>query len=1370
MAQVIGKVNELDGSFFVRNAEGKISVLNEGDTLYDGDVILGSGSNSNSNFAKVLLADNSKTINIFGDSQQLFDETMLTSELSSETVVLDDELNESLLLEAVDETLVPEDGQEQATLTLEEIENLSEAAAGDETTENTEVLSARLENRTGAEVDVNTDLRDSSTFGGGLLVDDPEAEVIEPLEEIANPLISVVATKDTAYEQSYFLSQQVESDDELDTLQFTVSQDVVSTLNVFVDVNLNLGEAEVEDFAFIQYTNTSGSLITLSSQADIQNFVDNGITISIPAGSTTAPIVSLFIANDTIYEISEQLSLVISNPVNGTLGTNTEAFGTIFDDNRDNESDKPTVKIVATDDSAIEGVSNDTIVFEISQNNLSEFETKVIAKLDLNEVELVDIDSITYTDAGGTATVLSAGQITSLTDGTGLEVLIPIGSSGKPIFTINVADDDVYEGSESLSMNISGAENAYLGVTSDTATIIDNEEKPSLSINDRTVDEDAGTMTFTVTLSGEADADVTFTYATSDGTAIAGSDYTAVGGTGTITAGTTSTTIVVPILDDDVYENTESFNMNLSAPSVNATIADGLGVGTITDNEEKPSLSINDRTVDEDAGTMTFTVTLSGEADADVTFTYATSDGTAIAGSDYTAVGGTGTITAGTTSTTIVVPILDDDVYENTESFNMNLSAPSVNATIADGLGVGTILEDQVKPVVSIEATDDSAVEGTPSDTIVFTVTQDKESALDTTVKLDLDLGTVETEDITSIVYTNSSGVVVTLDDSTEINNFVTNGDTLKISAGNTSAPVITITVADDLVYEVSETLTMSISTPVNATLGTSSDTATIVDNEDKPTLSIDDVIVNELAGTMTFTVTLSGEAAEDVTFDYISNDVTATAGADYTAVSGQGTITAGTLTTTIDVPILDDNIEELYESLTIDLSNPSANATIFDNQGVGTIVDDDSENLFGKIVINEISLEEVNGTPPFIEIVSIVDNASETTKDTMAILALEIVGENGQILVIDPGFINNTLPAKGFLMVYEDGTWETYTSNNNLNKSGTWSGTLYDDSNPNGIAYVPNTHTFDFGDSTSDSLSVNLLQNGTDSIDYFIANNPVPDTTSYTLSDGTWTQPVGDFSNEYTTFDGTYTDDTYFSRVFREDGSVITDSHVASDWTTTSTTTEHAYNTTQVAALDPSAPDALDGQSVLFANNTGETLEGKDGPDFLIGGNGADTLNGGDHNDYLDGGSGADNLDGGAGDDTLLFDENDIKIDGGSNSSTDDDVLILDTNDGIDFSTLDNSVLKNIDTLDLNQNGDHTITKLSLQDVIDMTDSTDKTLRITGDSSDNVELKDSLAGSWTKDVLPDETIDSVTYDVYTNSEDSSYKVLVQVEITDTVI
>src|SRR5205085_350627 len=117
--------------------------------------------------------------------------------------------------------------------------------------------------------------------------------------------------------------------------------------------------------------------------------------------------------------------------------------------------------------------------------------------------------------------------------------------------------------------------------------------------------------TFTVTLSAASSQSVTVAYTTADGSATAGSDYLAASGTLTIPAGQTSGTITVLVNGDRLAEPTETFVVNLSAPT-NATIADGQGIGTILDDE--PRISINDVTVTEgNTGTVnaTFTVSLS---------------------------------------------------------------------------------------------------------------------------------------------------------------------------------------------------------------------------------------------------------------------------------------------------------------------------------------------------------------------------------------------------------------------------------------------------------------------------------------------------------------------------------------------------------------------------------------------------------------------------------------------------------------------------------------------------------------------------------------------------------------------------------------
>src|SRR6185369_6375356 len=112
-----------------------------------------------------------------------------------------------------------------------------------------------------------------------------------------------------------------------------------------------------------------------------------------------------------------------------------------------------------------------------------------------------------------------------------------------------------------------------------------------------------------------------------------GSDYTAGTGTLNFAAGVTTQTITVPITDDLLDELDEDFTVSLANPT-NATIADAVGVGTIVDNDATPSLSIDDVTVNENAGTATFTVTLSAASGQSVSVNYSMSDGSAGAG-DY---------------------------------------------------------------------------------------------------------------------------------------------------------------------------------------------------------------------------------------------------------------------------------------------------------------------------------------------------------------------------------------------------------------------------------------------------------------------------------------------------------------------------------------------------------------------------------------------------------------------------------------------------------------------------------------------------------------------------------------------------------------
>ena len=208
---------------------------------------------------------------------------------------------------------------------------------------------------------------------------------------------------------------------------------------------------------------------------------------------------------------------------------------------------------------------------------------------------------------------------------------------------------------------------------------------------------------------------VTVDYATADGTAQQGSDYAAASGTLQFAPGEASKTIPVPTVEDTVEEQTETFTVTLSNPS-GATIQDGTATGTITDDDGPvtalPLLNIIDDTVEEGEQAQ-FTVTLSRTSTRTVTVDYATADGTAEAGSDYTAASGTLQFAPGEASKTIPVPTVEDTVEEQTETFTVTLSNPS-GATIQDGTATGTITDDDglVTALPLLNIIDDTVQEG----------------------------------------------------------------------------------------------------------------------------------------------------------------------------------------------------------------------------------------------------------------------------------------------------------------------------------------------------------------------------------------------------------------------------------------------------------------------------------------------------------------------------------------------------------------------------------------------------------------------------------------------------------------------------------
>jgi VCBS repeat-containing protein len=193
------------------------------------------------------------------------------------------------------------------------------------------------------------------------------------------------------------------------------------------------------------------------------------------------------------------------------------------------------------------------------------------------------------------------------------------------------------------------------------------------------------------------------------------------------------------------------------------------------------------------------------------------------------------------------------------------------------------------------------------------------------------------------------------------------------------------VQVNGDVVFEANETFFVNLSSPVNATIADAQGVSTIVNDDAAPTLSIDDVTLAEgIAGTTIFTFTVTKIGATELTsiVDAQTADGTATAPSDYVAVA-LTTLTFAPTETSKQVTVLvnGDVVFEADETFFVNLSNPT-NATITDNQGLGTILNDDTAP---SLAINDVTLAEGNAGITAFTFTVTLTGATDVTASVVA-------------------------------------------------------------------------------------------------------------------------------------------------------------------------------------------------------------------------------------------------------------------------------------------------------------------------------------------------------------------------------------------------
>ena len=667
----------------------------------------------------------------------------------------------------------------------------------------------------------------------------------------------------------------------LPTVQFSAATATVAEDAGMATVTLELSSAATERITF--FVGTTGNTATFredyrSGLMVVFNVNDTMATASVP------------IVNDALVEPDETFTVALDAgqlPASVVLGAQFQIIVTI------DSEDMGSVEFASADLTVGEGDGNVSVEILLSGGTLVGADT-VIPLVTGNGTAL----------AGTHYTAVTSGTI--LAGGNSISVDIPILGDGvdnaNRMFTVSLGTPlptDITPGT----------------VTETTIEIID-DDVPSVMVSFESgtarVGEEAGPLTVTVQLNTSPSDETVVPIVTGDVTAVAGEDYTALAGAAamvTFASGATGAdlmqTVEVAITDDSVSEGNETFTLSFgSLPSgVTAGTPNSVTVTVVDDEVATVSFTGADAvSVAEDAGTVELTVELSETPSGAVQVMLQTADGTASAGSDYTALSGDEamvTFSAGATgaalSQTVSVAITDDDLDENDEMFTVSLGG--LPSGVGGGGTVTVTITDDDTPTVSFTGAAARTVAETVG-TVVLTV--------------ELDIAPVTT---LSIPVMTDDGTATMGEDYVRVSRNV-------VFAAGTAALMQTVSVAitDDEDDEDDETFTVALGTlPPGVAEGTVPSVTVTITDDDVPMVSFTEVgTVSEAESTVDLQVELDIIPLIALVIPVMTIDGTATAGSDYTALSGATvTFAAGTttLSQTVTVTLLPDTTSETDET-----------------------------------------------------------------------------------------------------------------------------------------------------------------------------------------------------------------------------------------------------------------------------------------------------------------------------------------------------------------------------------------------------------------------------------------------------------------------
>ena len=551
--------------------------------------------------------------------------------------------------------------------------------------------------------------------------------------------------------------------------------------------------------------------------------------------------------------------------------------------------------------------------------------------------------------------------------------------------TVTIAAVDNAKDEHDKSVIVSGSaanDDLVTGPANLTLTITDDDAAPTVSIAAASVTEgpagSTATLAIPVSLSAASGKQVTVPYEEgTGGTATAGTDYTALSpGSLTIAAGETSGTIDVSVTGDGDAEPDETVKVVLTG-SVNAALGTATGTGTIVDDDPSATsaLVLTPSTIDESgAGNEArVTATLSQAVNGATTVTVSAAAGTNAEAGDFTlSTAKTLTIAAGATTSTgaVTITAVDNSDAELDKSVTVSGTVDNGNVSAPDAVTL-TIADDDRPPTPTLFIDAPKVAEGGPDDPM-------KSNSLTWTVTL---TPASDREVRVSITLDREAGTATAGTDHGYLPR-----PQLAFSPGETGKK-ISVSVHGDSTVEPDETVVVALTDPVNAELGDTSGTGTILD-DDAPTvtLAVADSAIAENGGTTTVTATLSGasSAATTVTVTTVAGSYTVGSDATITIAAGKTANAADSVTITA----VDDDVDNVGDrSVTVA-------GTASNTKGVGTVtgasltLTDDEATPEAALVLSAETIDEHDGTDPGVSAVTAVLNRASSKAVTLTVAA----------------------------------------------------------------------------------------------------------------------------------------------------------------------------------------------------------------------------------------------------------------------------------------------------------------------------------------------------------------------------------------------